>query len=350
MECARLATAEEHKVFLSQDLEKQFSEALQDSESFNKIQLTAMVQQAMTEFVMGVTGTEMEFTEKNDVIDSAIQTLYNDIENYLALKEKEECCLDPVFEIDVEFQHDEVLEEEAQSEPETRTPEPEIEVSYIDSGEEPLLEIDVFAEPESEPEYTTRMPEGEPETHHHIDPMEYPDSEPEKCETAECKSGYEDYVNHNDKQFELNDKEKIFFEDDETIHPVDQPEDENRDEEDEEGYNFVDLINDIVQIADNLATDSDLEEEFEIDEETKESENSPEVEAEVETPAEGNHFQMSSTATTSTTSSTTTTSTTPAPSTTNPTTSTTTTITTTTTMDAATTTKGSNSFWQQFYG
>ena len=67
-----MATAEELKVFLSQDLEKQFSEALQDSESFNKIQLTAIIQQAMTEFVMRVTGTEMEFTRKNEVIDSAI--------------------------------------------------------------------------------------------------------------------------------------------------------------------------------------------------------------------------------------------------------------------------------------
>ena len=77
LECARLASAEEYKVFLSQDLVKGLSEALQDRESFNQSKVAAIIKQAMTGFVMGVTGTEMEFNRENDVIDSAIHTLYS---------------------------------------------------------------------------------------------------------------------------------------------------------------------------------------------------------------------------------------------------------------------------------
>ena len=51
IECARMASVEESKVLLSQILEKEFSEALQDSESFNKMKVTAIIQQAMTGFV-----------------------------------------------------------------------------------------------------------------------------------------------------------------------------------------------------------------------------------------------------------------------------------------------------------
>ena len=151
-----MASVEESKVLLSQILEKEFSEALQDSESFNKMKVTAIIQQAMTGFVRGVTGTEMDFTSKNDAIDAAINSLYSNIENYLALEETEED-LEPVFEIDVEFKHDDVLEEEINSETETTTPEPEIQVVYYIDSDEPLLEIDVFADggPKSEPEERT---------------------------------------------------------------------------------------------------------------------------------------------------------------------------------------------------
>ena len=371
IECARLARAEESKVFLSQDLVKGFSEALQDK-SFNKINATAIIKQAMTGFVMGVTGTEMEFTRESDGIDSAIHTLYSYVENDLGLQEKEECCLDPVFEIDIEFSADEVLEEEVHSEAKTTTPAPEMEV-YFDESDEPLFEVDIFAdsdrEPESEPENTitevedSNMPDAEPETDQNIDPMEDPNSEPETepetCEGQECQSGEEDHVHNNDEQFDNNDKEKIVFEDDGTIDPVGEPEDHETidpvgEPEDDETYTIVDLINDVIQIGNNLASDADLEEEFAIEQEADTvadvgvetmqetepevetiSQNEPEAEmlSGVPTTAENkteNPKSISSTATTSAILSTTTTNTTPTTTQTTTTTTSTTTQTTTT--------------------